>query len=558
MKNPIAVLAHCLCVLLAISGTTTHASSDMDPTLAVLVPGSGTYTRPISTDSPDAQKFFDQGLRFAWGFYFPESIASYQQASSYDPDHPMPYWGMAHAMGPNPNSRYARMPDDPKGAASKAIENALERIQNASPVEAELINALWVLYDEGANPDPADRDRAYLATMRDLNAKHPQDADIAALYAASYMNIGRWDYWDAEGNPKAETIPVANALERVLANQLTHPGVMHLHIHLLEASMEPERALISADNLERSMPIAGHVVHMPAHIYVRLGQFQRAIDQNVRSQAVDRQFAAIWKDHPLPDVGTYPLSHRVHTGHAIDFIRYAATVQGNYGAAIEAAEKAKALALARNDINRAQKSIAAPWLVDKIFGRWDALIGKEPSHSGMPYLDGIWAYTQGNALLNTGDIEGAETQLARLREITEAPNADQYRAGPTPVSSILKLAALNLTGEIKESQGDLDGAISAFETAVALEDRNNYTEPPDWPQPTRHYLGAALLRAGRPEEAEAVYRRDLEWNHNNGWSLFGLQQALQAQNRSSESRQVMNEFIKAWGYSDVELSRSHL
>lgn len=557
MRRPLALLALCLCALHAPPGEAGDISSGEKPAFAVLVPGSGTYTRPISTDSPDAQRFFDQGLRFAWGFYFPESIASYQQASAHDPDHPMPYWGMAHAIGPNPNSRYARMPDDPKGEGSKAIENARARISNASPVEAELIAALWTLYDEETLPDAAARDRAYLAAMRDLNAKYPQDPDIAALYAASYMNIARWDYWDADGNPKGETLPVADALEAVLAKDLSHPGVMHLHIHLLEASMEPERALVSADNLERSVPIAGHVVHMPAHIYVRMGQFQRAIDQNLRSQAVDRQFAAIWKDHPLPDIGTYPLSHRIHAGHAIDFIRYAATVQGNYETAIKAAEKAKAMGHGRNDITREQKSIAAPWLVEKIFGRWDKLIGAEPSHAGTPYLDGIWAYALGTALLNTGDMEGAEEQLAHLQAIAQAPDADQYRAGPTPVSSILELATLNLTGEIRQAKGDLEGAIEAFESAVALEDRNQYTEPPDWPQPTRHYLGAALVSAGRYEEAEAVYRRDLEWNHGNGWSLFGLQQALRAQNKPTEAQQVMNEYLKAWGYSDVELTRSH-
>ena len=525
--------------------------------LAVLVPGSGDYSRPISTKSAQAQAFFDQGLRLAWGFYFPEAIASYQQASAYDPDHPMPYWGMAHAMGPNPNSRYMQMPDDPKGEGLKAIKHALARIDNASEVEAEVINAMWVFYNAPAIPDRLERDRAYLAEMRALNAKHPDDADIAALYAAAYMNIGRWDYWDPEGNPRDETLPVAEALERILAKDLTNPGVMHLHIHLLEASMEPQRALISADNLERSVPIGGHVVHMPAHIYVRVGDFQKAIDNNVRSQAVDQQFAAIWGDTQMPDIGTYPLSHRIHAGHAIDFIRYAATVQGNYKTAIEAGEQAKAIAVARGNINRSQKSIAAPWLIHKIFGKWDQLLGSTPSHSGMPYLDGIWAYALGSAYLNTGDMASAEAQLARLREIMSAPGADDYRAGPTPVSSILKLANLGLSGEVKRAKGDLEGAIKDFETAVALEDLNNYTEPPDWAQPIRHYLGATLLEASRPEEAEAVYRRDLRWNHNNGWSLFGLQQALAAQDRTAEAEQVQNEFIKAWGYADVTLTGSH-
>jgi len=538
--------------------TQTYAGPEPQPTIAVLVPGSGTYSRTISTESEMAQKFFDQGLRLAWGFYFPESIASYQQASFYDPSHPMPYWGMAHAMGPNPNSRYAKMPDDPKGEGLKAIKNALARLDNATPLEAEIINAMWIFYNKDATPDKLKRDRAYLDAMRNLNQKYPMDSDIAALYAASYMNIGKWDYWDAEGNPKDETLPVAEALEKILEQDLTNPGVMHLHIHLLEASMEPQRALISADNLEVSVPIAGHVVHMPAHIYVRTGDFKKAIDNNIRSQKVDGEFAQIWGDLPMPNIGTYPLSHKIHAGHAIDFIRYAATVQGNYGTAIDAALAAKAKVLTYNNVHRYQKSIAAPWLIYKIFGQWDELLGKTPSHSGMPYLDGIWAYAQGSALLAIGDTEGARQELDKLQTIANAPDADQYRAGPTPVSSIIKLAAFGLDGEIKQKAGNLVAAIKAFESAVALEDLNNYTEPPDWAQPMRNYLGAAFMEAGRYAEAEAVYRRDLKWNHNNGWSMFGLHKALDAQGKSSEAAATEKQFEIAWQYADIELTRSRL
>ena len=183
---------------------------------AILIHGSGTYSREISTNIPSSQNFFDQGLRFAWGFYFPESIASYQESSRLDPDHPMPYWGMAHAMGPNPNSRYARMPDDPKGEGLKAIKKALERIQNADPLEKRIINALYVFYDKESIPDPKKRDQAYLAEMRILNNEFPDDPDIAALYAGSYMSIRRWDYWDSDGTPKGETIEVAESLEHII------------------------------------------------------------------------------------------------------------------------------------------------------------------------------------------------------------------------------------------------------------------------------------------------------------------------------------------------------
>ena len=533
--------------------------TDSEQAQAVLVQGSGTYSRKISTKNPQAQAFFDQGLRLAWGFYFPESIASYQEAARMDPDHPMPFWGMAHAMGPNPNSRYARMPDDPKGEGLKAINKALDRIDRATPLEAKLIRALHVLYDQQTIPDQEDRDQAYLTAMRSLNQEYQDDPDIAALYAASYMSIRRWDYWDSEGNPKAETMPVAEALEHIIAQGLSHPGVFHLHIHLIEASLEPERALVSADALEATVPIVGHVVHMPAHIYVRVGQYGKAVNNNVRSQAVDQQFADLWGDHPLPNIGTYPLSHRIHAGHALDFIRYAATMQGNYKTASEAAWRmANRITGDAVIVRGGQKRVSAPWLVLKIFGKWDELLALTPAHQGTPYLDGIWSYALGSAHLAKGNMDAALQELAKLKTIAEAPNADEYRVGATPASAVLQLAAFGLEGEVLMAQDDLSGAIEAFRAGVAIEDQNNYTEPPDWAQPMRHYLGAALLKAGQPEAAEAVYRRDLRWNQNNGWSLFGLHQALAAQNKQSEASQVFNQWQEAWAEADVTLTASHL
>lgn len=525
---------------------------------AVLVPGSGTYSRKISAQNSQAQVFFDQGLRLAWGFYFPESIASYQEASRMDPNHPMPFWGMAHAMGPNPNSRYAQMPDDPRGEGFKAINKALDRINLASPLEAKLIRALYVLYDSKTIPDKDKRDQAYLSAMRSLNQEYPDDPDIAALYAASYMSIRRWDYWDKEGNPKDETIPVAKALEHIIAQDISHPGVFHLHIHLIEASFKPERALVSADSLEATVPIVGHVVHMPSHIYVRVGQYSKAIENNIRSQAVDRQFADIWGDNPLPNIGTYPLSHKIHAGHALDFVRYAATVQGNYETASKSAWRmANRITSDNIMLMGGQKRVSAPWLVLKIFGKWDELLALKPAHQGTPYLDGIWSYTLGSAHLAKGNMDLAVTELKKLKAIAEAPNANQYRVGATPASAVLKLAAYGLEGEVLMAEGNLTGAIEAFTAGVAIEDENNYTEPPDWAQPMRHYLGSALLKAGQPEEAEVVYRRDLKWNQNNGWSLFGLHKALTAQNKKDEASQVYNQWQEAWNEADIILTASH-
>ena len=535
------------------------AETETKNVFAPLIAGSGTYSRKISTNNFQAQEFFNQGLRFAWGFYFPESIASYQEASRLDPSHPMPYWGMAHAMGPNPNSRYARMPDDPKGEGLKAIKKALARIDRADPLEAKLIQAMYVLYDKATIPDRDKRDQAYLSAMRSLNQQYPNDSDIAALYAASYMSIGRWDYWDGDGNPKSETLPVARALEHIMATDMTNPGVLHLHIHLIEASLEPERALASANALEATVPIAGHVVHMPAHIYVRVGQYAKAVDSNIRSQAVDVEFAKLWGDYPLPNLGTYPLSHKMHSGHALDFVRYAATVQGNYTTAIDAAWRMAGRFQNREAMLRSgQKRVSAPWLVMKIFARWDDLLALTPKHQGTPYLDGMWSYAIGSAHIAKNNLEAAGIELAKLQEIANAPNADEYRVGATPASAVLKLAALGLEGEVLMAQGDLDGAIAAFTMGIDIEDQNNYTEPPDWVQPMRHYLGAALLQAGKPLAAEAVYRRDLRWNQNNGWSLYGLYQALLAQNQETEAGEIFQKWQKAWAMADVTITASHL
>ena len=522
---------------------------------AVLVPESGTYSRTISTDVALAQTYFDQGLRLAWGFYFPESIASYQEASRLDPSHPMPYWGIAHAAGPNPNSRYAQMPDDPKGAGLSAIEAALDRIDRATPMEAALINALYVFYDAKNIPDPRERDRAYLAEMRKLNKQYPDDPDIAALYAGSFMSIRRWDYWDKSGEAKGETLDVAEALEHVINSGGPHPGVYHLHIHLIEASLEPERAMVSADALEATLPIGGHVVHMPAHIFVRVGDYQRAIDNNLRSLAVDKQFAQHWGDLPLPNIGTYPLSHKIHAGHALDFVRYAATMQGSSELAIKSAKQmAEAISQHGTPMGRSQKRVAAPWVTLKIFGRWDELLAIEGFKYSTPYLDGVLSYVKGSAFIAKGSLDRAKQQLSDIQRIAQSSDVSVNRAGATATAELLVLAAHALDGEIKLAEGDLKGAVAAFEKGVALEDTNNYTEPPDWPQSMRLYLGNALLIAERFEEAEGVFREDLRWHQNNGWSLFGLMKALEAQDKKNEAKVIQNRWESVWLRADVELT----
>ena len=557
IKNLTIILFLLLCAHLgAESKKVDHKESEVH---AILIPGSGTYSKKISTQNKEAQQFFDQGLRLAWGFYFPESIASYLEAARHDPDHPMPYWGMAHAMGPNPNSRYSGMPDDPKGEGLKAIKKAMDRIENASDMEAKLIKALYTLYDKDANPDAKQRDQAYLAEMRKLNRDYPNDPDIAALYANSYMSIQRWNYWGDQGKPISETLLVAEALEHIMSKDLSHPGVLHLHIHLIEASAEPERALVAADNLERTIPIVGHVVHMPSHIYIRVGQYEKALEQNIRSQKVDKEFAKIWGDLPLPNLGTYPLSHKIHSGHALDFVRYAASVQGNYNLASESAwTMANSIKDKQIMIMQGQKRVAAPWQVLKTFGKWDEILKLKPKHSGTPYLDGIWSYVKGSAYLSKRNTEQATQELNKLKQIINSPDVDKYRAGATPVSRILKAAAYGLEGEIFLADSKYPEAIEAFTLAVELEDQNNYTEPPDWPHPMRLYLGSALISAQKFKEAENVYKRDLDWHKNNGWSLFGLHQSLLLQGKTDEAEKIHKEFLLAWQQADIKLYDSYV
>lgn len=529
-----------------------------DEALAIMVPGGGTYSRQITTDSAEAQAFFDQGLRMAWSFYFPESIASYQEAARLDPDSPMPHFGLAHAAGPNPNSRYAGLPDDPNGAGLAAIRRALALANNGTQRERDMINALFVLYNKDAVPDDRERDFAFVDAMRNLHAKYPDDADIATIFGESYMNTTRWDYWEADGTAKPGTAEAQAAFESAMRSEHDHPGANHLYIHLMEASSQPELAMPAAQKLEATVPISGHMVHMPGHIYLRVGEYEKAIDINERSQIVDAQFAEIWGDTNFPLIGTYPLSHKIHKGHALDFVRYANLLQGNY-----AESSAAAVRNAGNtepDITSGLKNIAHTWITDKVFGKWDKIHADNAVNSQYeaPYLKGMWSYVMGSAHVAKGHMGPAEAELANLQAQITAEGVDDQGVSPTPASHVLNLASHALNGEIEEAKGNLDAAIMHYNVAIQLQDSLNYTEPPDWSQSIRLYLGAALLAADRPVEAEEVYRKDLEWNQQNGWTTFGLYQALEAQGRTQEAIIVERQFQSFFRNADVDITRSRL
>lgn len=526
-----------------------------DGKFAVLVDGLGSYSRPISTKSEMAQKFFDQGLRLVYGYYSPEATASFKEALRHDPDSPMPYWGLALALGPIPNSRFQRFPDDPKEEGRKAIAEARARAAKGTPVEQALIETLWVRYDSERYIDRDIRDAQYIAAARKTYERYPKDLEAAYLYVDSLMTHAAWSYWNRDGSPREGTREAARTLDRMLAQNPNHPGAVHLYIHLYESSAYPERALPQADRLESIMPKAGHMVHMPSHIYIRIGDYDKAIASNQRSLAADKLFQQDWGDRETPNLGTYGLSSRTHARHAWDFIRYAAMFAGNYARAMEAA-KAAAAGSSHQGMGASERAASMPLLINKIFGKWDAVLAEpEPAH-GSAYLHGLWHYTRGSAFVAQGNFAKAEEELKALKAAGADPSVKELLAAANPAPTILELSTRGLEGELASAQGQHDAAVKAFTEAVRLQETLKYIEPPDWGQSMRLYLGAALLKAGRPREAEAVYRDDLKEFRKNGWTLLGLSQSLRAQNKISAARKVEEDFQHAWKGADVVLKAS--
>jgi tetratricopeptide (TPR) repeat protein len=539
--------------LLLISQASLTAQSQSPS--ATLIDELGTYGRKISTQSELAQQFFDQGLRLTYGYYFPEAIASFHEAQRQDPDNPMILWGRALAIGPNPNSRFLGFPDDPMREGRKTISEARDRANRASPVERALIEALYVLFDTDTYPTRAQRDLKFIEAARAVHKRYPRDLEAGFMLAHALMIHSRWNYWRRDGSPLPGTREAEAALEQVLALNSKHPGAVHLYIHLFESSAAPERALPHADLLASLMPRAGHIVHMPSHIYIRVGQYDKAIASNERSLAEDRRLSSVWGENALPAVGTYALSHRTHGRHAWDFIRYAAMLQGNYARALTAARAAAAGQTHQGSggAHRAQASIP---LVQKVFGKWDEVLAEPVAPQGSPYLDGMSSYVRGSAFVGRGELEKAQLELERLRTAAQHPSTKDLLALANPVSRVLELALHGLEGEIALARGQHLAAIRAFEAAVRVQDSLNYVEPPDWGQSMRLYLGKALLKARRPQKAEAVYREDLREFRENGWALFGLWQSLRQQGRVREAQKVRVRFERAWKGADVRLEAS--
>jgi tetratricopeptide (TPR) repeat protein len=508
----------------------------------------GKHTFPVTTTSEQAQRFMNQGLNLAYGFNHAEAGRAFAEAARLDPDLAMAYWGQAFVLGPNIN---APMMPDQEPIALELIRKAHALKAKASQRERDYIDALAVRYT-GKPEDRAAADQAFAGAMRLLHEKYPTDQDAATIYAEALMDLSPWDYWKRDGRPHERTAAIIDALDSVLKANKDHPGALHLWIHLWEGSNTPERAEWAGDRLLPLAPAAGHLVHMPGHIFQRVGRYTDAAKANVLAIAADEDYIAQCRAQ-----GIYPLAYYPHNVH---FLWFASTMAGQSRVALDAADKTaeKIPVEALKDVPILQTFLLVPDYARVRFGKWDELLNAPPLKADTLFTRGVRHYARGMAFVRKQDFTNAQKESEALRAIAKDPKLIE---APTSMSlnlgdAVLRVAAEVLDGEMAAAKRDYDKAIAHLDRAVRYEDALIYTEPDDWHQPVRHNLGAVLLQAGRPVEAESVYWEDLRRHPKNGWALFGLAQALRAQGKVDQARVVEAEFKEAWKNADVQLTAS--
>ena len=522
---------------------------------APLFEGMGEFHRPITTADPDAQKYFDQGMVLAFGFNHAESIRSFRAAQTLDPSCAMCFWGEALATGPNINvtaNGKAVMSADEQVAAYAALQKAVELAPNATAAEQDVIHALEARYAATPVDDRTAFDRAYATALGELVTKYPEDDDIAAMYAEAWMNTMPWDYWSDSTTPRPDAIGAINALEAIIDRSPEHPLALHLYIHALEASADPGRAEAAADTLADLVPASGHLVHMPAHIYWRVGRYNDAAEANVRAAQVDEEYIAACNAQ-----GFYPALYYPHNIH---FLWASASMQGRSAVAIEAGEKVAANVRLEmiDEFPTVEFFHTIPLLTLVQFARWDDILAKPQPRADLAFSNAIWHYARGTAMARSGDVEAAQAEQAALVPLMANDKVLFLDGADYPASVLLGIANDLLLGDIALAQGGTDQAIAHFETAVAAQDALPYMEPPFWYYPTRQTLGFALMQAGRAADAETVYRADLEEYPHNGWSMKGLTNALEAQGREGEAAEARMHFNQSWSMADVEIEASRL
>ena len=521
---------------------------------APLFDGMGDYHMPITTADPDAQRYFDQGMVLAFGFNHAESIRSFRAAQTLDPNCAMCFWGEALATGPNINvtsNGKAIMAPAERASARAAIDQALALIDGVTLKEQDWIKALDQRYDgQGDTPrDPLDR--AWADALADMAARYPDDTTVASVYAEALMNTMPWDYWGPDGEAKPDTQAVIASLEAVMAAEPDHPLALHLYIHALEASSNAKKAEPAADRLADLVPGSGHLVHMPSHIYFRVGRYQDSALANIRAAEVDEAYIAQCNAQ-----GFYPALYYPHNIH---FLWASSTMQGQSALSLDSARRVVANVRVEQveQFPTIQFFRTVPMLSLVRFARWEEILVEPEPYEPFVFARAIWHYGRGVAHAALGDPKAALIELAAIEQLE--PQVDEIFMGNVyPARDLLEIAKALLIGEMAYRSGDAASAVLSFEEAVAMQDALPYTEPPFWYYPTRQSLGAALLASDRVAEAQAVFERDLEQYPMNGWSMFGLAEALRRQGDDAGAGKVAARFETVWQFADVELTSSIL
>lgn len=521
-----------------------------------LFTGLGDIHFPITTSSAQAQQYFDQGLSLTWAFNHAAADFAFNEAALHDPECGMCLWGSALVLGPNVNAAM-----DPANAPrAHALATRADTLVRANGTDKERVLTAALLERYASSPRDDDRtplDEAYADAMRSAAVQFPDDVHIAALTAEALMDLHPWDFWLADGEERPWTGEIIEVLERALAMDENHAGAIHLYIHAVEQSSEAGRAERYADKLADIAPAAGHLVHMPAHIYMRIGRYRDATLNNMRATDADAAFVAACRSNsPIYLAGYIP--HNWHFGWvtaAISGWREQAYLMSDGTAARLTPELLRAPGM-----EIAQHFLMQPLFARVRFGDWEQVLATPEPDADLPYARAIWHYARGRALAATGDLDGAEAQRASLEAIRSDPAiAEMAFFGNLGRSTgVLAIAERMLTGRIHAERGELEAAISALREGVALEDAMAYNEPPDWYYPVRHELGALQLQAGDAPGAEATYRADLAVMPENGWALLGLEQALRDQGREADADAMQSRFETAWQHADVAITASRI
>ena len=517
---------------------------------ATLMSGYGDLHHPVSTSNPQAQQFFDQGLRQIYAFNHDEAARSFRRATELDSRLAIAYWGVAEAVGPNYNDPAS---DERFAAAHVAIQKAVDLSTNASPAEQAYIQAMVLRFPADPKADRRQAAEAYHDAMREVSKKFPDDLDAATLFAESGMNLNPWGLWLVDGSPREGTNEIVATLESVMRRDPNHLGAIHYYIHATEASANPDRALAGANKLAALAPGAGHIVHMPAHVYIRTGDYEAAVKTNEQAAAVDRVY--------LKATGVQGIYPAMYYSHNLHFIAMCSAMNGNYEEAKKNADMLAAhVGPYVKDMPMVEGFMTIPMAVDIRFHKWADILKMPQPDPAMQVTTVFWHFARGMALAGTGKVKEAEADYAIIAEAEKITPEDAIFNAPinNKTKDILKIAQDVLGAKIAMAKGDNAGAITVLTDAVALQDTLKYGEPPDWFFPVRESLGAALLMNGDAAGAEKVFRADLDRNPRNPRSLFGLHEALKTQKRDYDAGFVQKQFQAAWKGGPAKLKVADL